>query len=224
MHQFRGANDSPSIGLSKSLVAQTDPQGGNTWRQLLQDSQTNSRLVRIPRSGRQQNRIGAEVADLVHCQRIIAFHTQLLCHRVLGCQFPEVLHQIEGEAVVVIDDKQHRLEAEAKDQGRKHQQQGNHQRADGRHQNRCGCAVLGDPGQWVKASTDGQIHHRLNRCVEQFKHQNGSHGQHQNGQLNRWQLKPKPEEEHDAADPQMDAEVALADEAITESLRCIAEA
>ena len=159
MHQLRSPHDLASVGLCKRLMAQADPQCGNVRRQLLQHFQADPRLIRISRARRQQDGVWAQVTDLGKAERVVAFHAQVLSKGVLGGQLPEILHQVEGEAVVVVDDKQHRLKAETNKQGREHQQQSDHKRADGSHQHSGRCAVLGDLGQRVEASPDGQIDH-----------------------------------------------------------------
>ena len=71
---------------------------------------------------------------------------------VLGGQLPEVLHQVEGEAVVVIEDQQHGrggsrdgLMAQLRPQGGDQQQQSDHQRGEGGDQHGGRGAVLGNP-------------------------------------------------------------------------------
>ena len=76
----------------------------------------------------------------------------------------------------------------------------------------------------MEPPADGQIHHRLDGGVQQFEHQHGGHCEHQHRQLNRGKPQPERQAEHHAADADVDAEVALANEAVAQALGGIAEA
>ena len=76
----------------------------------------------------------------------------------------------------------------------------------------------------MESPADGQIHHRLDGGVQQFKHQHGGHREHQHRQLNGGQPQPERQAEHHTADADVDAEVALTDEAVAKALGGIAEA
>ena len=108
VHLFRGADHATTMHLGDGLMAQTDAEGGDGGRQRLQHLQADAGLVRITRSGRQHDGIGLQGTDLVKAEGIVAVHLQIRRDRMVGSQFPEVLHQVEGEAVVVVDDQEHR--------------------------------------------------------------------------------------------------------------------
>ena len=78
-------------------------------------------------------------------------HLQIGCQRMLGGELTEVLHQVEGEAVVVVDDQQHlrigSQEPQAEQERRKQEKQSDQQGADGGRQHGGSSTVFGDAGQ-----------------------------------------------------------------------------
>ena len=91
-----------AIGLADALVAQADAQDGRGRAHALDDLQRDTGFVRGARTGRDDDAFRRELLYLVHRQRIIAHHHDL------GPQRLQVLHEVVGEAVVVVEHQEHR--------------------------------------------------------------------------------------------------------------------
>ena len=76
----------------------------------------------------------------------------------------------------------------------------------------------------MKATADRQIHHRFGGGVDQLQHEHRRHSEHEHRQLLQRQLQPQTEEEHHSSRHHMDAEVALAAEAVDQPLGGVAKA
>ena len=109
VHLFDGTDHAPAMHLGDGLVTKADPEGRRRWGELPENVQTDAGLVRIPRAWREQDRVGSQLSDRRKVEFIISVHPQVGCDGVLRSEFPEVLNQVEGETVVVVDDQQHRL-------------------------------------------------------------------------------------------------------------------
>ncbi len=101
MHQALGADDVTTINLADALVAEADAEDGGGGSQGLDDGAGNSRFIGRAGSGGNADAAGLERLDLREIHRVVAndFHFRP--------QLAEVLHEVVGEGVVVIDDQQH---------------------------------------------------------------------------------------------------------------------
>ena len=102
VHDRLGLDDPAAEGFPDRLVAETHPENGERVRCAANDLGTNSGIRWPSRSGRDHDpvRAGADRFGCAH--RVIADHTGL-CPQLL-----EVVHEVEGEAVVIVDDQKHR--------------------------------------------------------------------------------------------------------------------
>lgn len=106
VNDFMAAHDFAAKGLSDCLMAKADAhQRGSGFRSSLRQCQTNARLGRITRPGGQDNAGRSHSHCLLDINRVIAFH-----HNVRA-KFTKIVHQIVGEAVVIIDQEKHRIAA-----------------------------------------------------------------------------------------------------------------
>ncbi len=101
MHEAIGADDVATIHLANALVAEADAEDGRGGTQCLDDGAGNARFVGRAGTWRHANAAGLERFDLSEIHRIIAndFHFRT--------ELAEILHEVIGEGVVVIDDQQH---------------------------------------------------------------------------------------------------------------------
>ncbi len=67
--------------------------------------QGDASFVRATRARGNDDAIGAELLDLLDGDLIVAIDLDVLSNGKFGSQFAEVLHQVIGKAVVVIDDQ-----------------------------------------------------------------------------------------------------------------------
>ena len=107
MHLLLGAHHPAAVHLGDGLMAQAHPEGGHRCGKFFEDVEADARLIRVARAWREQDRVGLQRADLLQADGVVAMHLQVGCQRMLGGELTEVLHQVEGEAVVVVDDQQH---------------------------------------------------------------------------------------------------------------------
>ena len=84
MHQLGGPHHPAAEGLGQALVAQAHPQNWHAGPQLLYHLQTNSSLIRVPRTRGDQDRGWIEALDRLQVEGIIAFDPQIGRHRMVG--------------------------------------------------------------------------------------------------------------------------------------------
>ena len=83
------------------LVAQADAEQRQLAGEVADGLDADARLGRRAGAGRQHQMVGPQVGDALHRDLVIAEHAHVLA------EFTEVLHQVVGEAVVVVDHQQH---------------------------------------------------------------------------------------------------------------------
>src|ERR1700730_8389007 len=101
MHQTIGPNDRSPIYLADALMPKADPQHGNPRSKTTDKLVANSGVVRRARSRRNADFFRAQLLNFINCCAIIASDDQL------RPEFAEVLNQVVGERVVVIQDQDH---------------------------------------------------------------------------------------------------------------------
>ncbi len=103
VHQGLGADHVSAERLTDGLMAQADAQNRHGCRRRLDQRQADAGLIRCAGTGRQQHGGGVQRPRLIHRQVVIAHHMRR------RAQLREVVDEIVGEAVVVIDDEDHDL-------------------------------------------------------------------------------------------------------------------
>src|ERR1700730_5952843 len=102
MHQLRRAYDLATERLANRLMAQADAQNWNAAGKALDYLQRNSGAIRCARARRDYDPFGEQLRfDLLDCDLIVAAHLNGLA------QFAEILNQVVGERIVVVDDEEH---------------------------------------------------------------------------------------------------------------------
>lgn len=88
-------------GLADALMAKADTEQRQLAGEALDNGQRDAGLVGGAGTGGKDDALGRQGLDLFHAQFVVAHHLDL------GLEFAEVLHQVVGEGVVVIDHQQH---------------------------------------------------------------------------------------------------------------------
>ena len=101
MHQLAGADDLASECLADGLMAQADTQNRNFAGHVPYQRNENASLARRTGPRREQDAVGLQRLDLLDCELIVAMDLDL------GPQFSEILDEVVGERIVVVEDKNH---------------------------------------------------------------------------------------------------------------------
>ena len=97
VHDIGRAHHLGPEGLGDGLMAQADAEQGNRTGEALDQFETDAGAVGIAGAGRHDNRLGRAIEQLIDRNRIITLH------RNLGAKLPQVMRQIIGKAVIIID-------------------------------------------------------------------------------------------------------------------------
>ena len=101
VHELRGADDVASEGCADGLVAEADSEDGPLAGEALNERDENAGVLRRAGAGREHEPLGREGFDLVDRELIVAADDHF------GAEFAHVLHQVVGEGVVVVENKDH---------------------------------------------------------------------------------------------------------------------
>ena len=101
MHQVRSANDITTEGMTDGLVAEAHPEDGLLAGEGLDHRARDTGFGGRARTGRNHH------AVRIQRQRFLDGDLVIAVHLLLHAQLPEVLDQVVGERIVVIDDQQH---------------------------------------------------------------------------------------------------------------------
>src|SRR5687767_9143980 len=101
VHRCRGAADGPAIDDADRLMSKADAENRRTWSEAANDIDRHTGGFRAPGTGRDQDLLRCHRLDLADGHLIVAPDADV------GAQLPEVLHEVVGERVVVVDDKYH---------------------------------------------------------------------------------------------------------------------
>ena len=99
MHGQRRADDLAAIGLAERLMAETDAKNRDGGPGGRDEVEANAGVARPARSGRQHDRVGRGGDDLGNAHLVVAVHADL------GAERAEAMHQVPGEAVVIVDER-----------------------------------------------------------------------------------------------------------------------
>src|SRR4051812_21270482 len=97
VHRNPGTNDRTPVRSPDALVAQADPENGDTRAHLADDVGGNARLARGARARRDDDVRRPQVEYLIHRYSVVAPHDRLL---------PQLMHvagEVVDERVVVVD-------------------------------------------------------------------------------------------------------------------------
>ena len=97
--------------------------------------------------------------DLGNGEGVVALHSHLSGEGMGAGELTEILNQVEGEAVVVVENQKHgarsmREQAETLQQRRSQQQEGDQQGGKGSHEHGGGGTVFGNAGQGMELTAN----------------------------------------------------------------------
>src|SRR5262245_8949025 len=101
VHQGRRTHDPAAIDLADGLMAEADAEDRHCRPGPLDQLEANPGAVGIAWSGREHDRLGGFCQDLIHGDLVVAIDARG------GAQFAEEMDEVVGEAVVVIDQREH---------------------------------------------------------------------------------------------------------------------
>src|SRR3974390_2115246 len=101
MHKVGSANDVAAKGSADRLMAETDPENWDLAGKVSDHVDADSRLVRCTGPGRDDDAFRVEMLDLFQCGLVVAAHYDFVPH------LPDVLHQVVGERIVIVEDEDH---------------------------------------------------------------------------------------------------------------------
>ena len=105
MHEAIGADDIASVNLTDALMAEADSEDGDDSAHFFNHLAADPRVVRSAGARRYTDTLGCFLANFIERDLVVAMHLHL------RAQFSEVLDEVVGERIVVVDDKQHGRES-----------------------------------------------------------------------------------------------------------------
>src|SRR6185437_2990788 len=100
VHQFRCPDHLAAHRLPDGLVAEADAEDRRRGAEAIDEGEADARFGRRLRAGGKQDGIGGQLFDAVEGELVVAIDEGL------GPQFADIVHEVVGEAVVVIDDEE----------------------------------------------------------------------------------------------------------------------
>src|SRR5262245_38284681 len=101
VHHDAGSHDTRSEDLADRLMSKTDAEDRHVARDLLDKLQRDPRFVRRAWPRRDHDMCRTHRTYLFDADGIVAHHMQFLA------EFPQILHEVVGEGIVVVDDEKH---------------------------------------------------------------------------------------------------------------------
>src|SRR3954447_22678166 len=101
MHQVRGSDYSSSEGRAQSLVSKAYSKNRTLAAELFKQVDADPRILRCAWAGRDDDALRTQSFDCSHRDLIVSAHDNF------RAQLTQVLHQVVGERVVIIQDKNH---------------------------------------------------------------------------------------------------------------------
>src|SRR5690606_14164707 len=107
VHDAPGANDTATEGGADGLVAEADTEQRDAAGEMFYRGDGNTRLIGRAGAGRNHDVARRHGFDAGEVDLVVADHAHL------GPQFPEVLHEVPGEGIVVVDHQQHQKDPDS---------------------------------------------------------------------------------------------------------------
>ena len=101
MHRNRRAHDLAAERIADRLMAEADAEDGNGLRRLRDQIEADAGFFRRAGTGRKDDGFRVGHDDVAACHLIVAVNDDI------RAQFTEIVHQVEGEAVVIVDKDNH---------------------------------------------------------------------------------------------------------------------
>src|SRR5271156_4836510 len=102
VHQLRRATHVSAEGRADSLVSETDAEDGDFVGESPDEVDADASLLRCAGSGRKEDALRGECFDFANSELVVAADGHL------RTQLAHVLHQVVGEGIVVVENKNHR--------------------------------------------------------------------------------------------------------------------
>src|SRR3569623_1116998 len=100
-HHLTRVHYSAAEGLTDTLVAETHAKQRNFSGITADDVERHARLVGRTWARRDHDMVGSEAPDLIDADLIIAVHAHI------GAELAQILHQVVGERIIIVDHQQH---------------------------------------------------------------------------------------------------------------------
>ena len=101
VHEARGANDVAPVNLTDALVAEAHAEDGNFPAEMPNHIATDTGIGRSAWPGGDDDFFGSKLFDVGNGNLVVALHKKL------RTKFAEILNEVVGERIVVIDDEDH---------------------------------------------------------------------------------------------------------------------
>jgi hypothetical protein len=101
VHQFGSTHDFAAERRADGLMSQTHSQHRHIARKMADQFNADSGLLRRARPGREQNPLGVHRLYVGNGELIVP------AHQHVGAQFAQILDQVVGEGIVVVEDEDH---------------------------------------------------------------------------------------------------------------------
>src|ERR1019366_8990419 len=106
VHEGGGTNNFAAEGRANRLMAEAHAQQRHAPCEMADQFDADASFLRGARAGRDHDAIGTKLLNPANRDLVITAHHYLLT------QFAEVLHQVVGEGVVIIQNKDHKFSFE----------------------------------------------------------------------------------------------------------------
>ena len=101
VHEARGADDFAAVDLADALVAEADSENGNFPSEFPDRVATDAGFGRGAGTGGDDDFFWCEFCNVGQGDLVVALHEQV------GAEFAEILDEVVGKGIVVIDDEYH---------------------------------------------------------------------------------------------------------------------
>ena len=106
VHDFFCADDFAAEGVADGLMAEANAENGDFPGEALDDGNAQAGFARGAWAGRNNDALGAHARDFVESDLVVAAHGEFLS------ELAEVLRQVVGERIVVVEQQNHWREAQ----------------------------------------------------------------------------------------------------------------
>ena len=103
VHEAGGALDDGAADKADALMAQADAEHRELWSEVADDVVAHAAFPGGARAGGDDNVRGVKGFDLVERHLVVAEHL----HGTRGIDFAQLLHQVVGEGIVIVDQHEH---------------------------------------------------------------------------------------------------------------------
>src|SRR5690606_21089430 len=107
VHDALGADDAATEGSADGLVAKADAEQRDAAGKMFDGGHRDARLIGRAGARRDHDVARRHGFDAGEIDLVVADHAHV------GAQFPEVLHEVPGEGIVVVDHQQHQKDPDS---------------------------------------------------------------------------------------------------------------